>query len=87
MALSAFLRRTPRPKGTHSVLTGWLDQSALRGVLAEIEALGLVVLEVRQMHPREITGIRGRRTLMIASDTAPRHCTSCRSGNHRCFIR
>jgi hypothetical protein len=46
MALSAFLRRTPRPKGTHSVLTGWLDQSALRGVLAEMEALGLVVLEV-----------------------------------------
>jgi len=49
MALSAFPGMTPRQKGTHTVLTGWLDQSALYGVLAEIEALGLVLLEVRQM--------------------------------------
>ena len=33
------------------MLTGWLDQSALYGVLAEMEALGLVLLEVRQMEP------------------------------------
>jgi hypothetical protein len=33
------------------VLTGWLDQSALYGVLAEMEALGLVLLEVCQMEP------------------------------------
>jgi hypothetical protein len=51
MALSAFPRMTPRQKGTHTVLTGWLDQSALYGVLAEMEALGLVLLEVRQMEP------------------------------------
>jgi hypothetical protein len=49
MALSAFPGMTPRQKGTHTVLTGWLDQSALYGVLAELEALGLVLLEVRQM--------------------------------------
>jgi hypothetical protein len=41
------------------VLTGLLDRSALYGVLAEIEALGLELLEVRQLtrHP-EITRIR-----------------------------
>jgi hypothetical protein len=50
-ALSAFPGMTPRQKGTHTVLTGWLDQSALYGVLAEMEALGLVLLEVRQMEP------------------------------------
>jgi len=31
------------------VLTGPLDQSALYGVLGEIEALGLDLLEVRQL--------------------------------------
>jgi hypothetical protein len=33
------------------VLTGLLDRSALYGVLAEIEALGLDLLEVRQLTP------------------------------------
>jgi hypothetical protein len=33
----------------HTVLTGLLDRSALYGVLAEIEALGLDLLEVRQL--------------------------------------
>jgi len=51
MALSAFPGMTPQQKGTHTVLAGWLDQSALYGVLAEMEALGLVLLEVRQMDP------------------------------------
>jgi hypothetical protein len=51
-ALSAFPGMTPRQTGTHMVLTGCVDQSALHGLLAEIEALGLVLLEVRQMHPR-----------------------------------
>ena len=51
MALSAFPGMTPHHKGTHTVLTGWLDQSALYGVLAEMEALGLVLLEVRRMTP------------------------------------
>jgi hypothetical protein len=31
------------------VLTGLLDRSALFGVLAEVEALGLELLEVRQL--------------------------------------
>jgi hypothetical protein len=52
MTLSAFPVMTPQRKGTHTVLTGWLDQSALYGVLAEMEALGLVLLEVRQIEPR-----------------------------------
>jgi hypothetical protein len=51
MVLSAFLGLTPQQKGTHTVLTGWLDQSALYGVLAQMEALGLVLLEVRQAEP------------------------------------
>jgi hypothetical protein len=51
LALSAFPGMTPQRQGTHTVLTGWLDQSALHGVLAEIEALGLVLLEVRQTEP------------------------------------
>jgi hypothetical protein len=33
------------------VLTGHLDRSALYGVLAEIEALGLDLVEVRQLAP------------------------------------
>jgi hypothetical protein len=51
MVLSAFPGMAPRQKDTHTLLTGWLDQSALYGVLAEMEALGLVLLEVRQMEP------------------------------------
>jgi len=34
------------------VLTGLLDQSALYGVLAEIEALGPDVLEIRNLAPQ-----------------------------------
>jgi hypothetical protein len=36
----------------HTVLTGLLDRSALYGVLAEIEALGLDLLDVRKLTPR-----------------------------------
>ena len=49
--LSAFPALAPRRHGAHTVLTGVLDQSALYGVLAEIEALGLDLLEVRQLMP------------------------------------
>jgi hypothetical protein len=39
------------------VLTGLLDRSALYGVLAEIEALGLDLLEIRKLTPdRESPG-------------------------------
>jgi hypothetical protein len=49
--LSAFPALVPRHHGAHTVLTGPLDRSALYGVLAEIEALGLDLLEVRQLTP------------------------------------
>jgi hypothetical protein len=52
-ALSAFPSMVPRTKGGETVLTGWLeDRSALFGVLAQIEALGLDLLEVRQIPAR-----------------------------------
>jgi len=39
--------------GGETVLTGLLeDQSAVFGVLAQIEALGLELLELRQIRPR-----------------------------------
>ena len=47
--LSAFPDMAPHQHGAHTVLTGLLDRSALYGVLAEIEALGLDLLEVRQL--------------------------------------
>ena len=51
MVLSAFPALAPRRHGAHTVLTGMLDRSALYGVLAEIEALGLDLLEVRRVSP------------------------------------
>jgi hypothetical protein len=47
--LSAFPAMMPQRHGADTVLTGLLDQSALFGVLAEVEALGLDLLEVRQL--------------------------------------
>jgi hypothetical protein len=47
--LSAFPALAPQHHGAHTVLTGLLDRSALYGVLAEIDALGLDLLEVRQL--------------------------------------
>jgi hypothetical protein len=47
--LSAFPAMAPHHHGGHTVLTGLLDRSALYGVLAEIEALGLDLLEIRQL--------------------------------------
>jgi hypothetical protein len=49
--LSAFPALASRWHGAHTVLTGQLDQSALYGVLAQIEALALELLEVRQVTP------------------------------------
>jgi hypothetical protein len=50
--LSAFPAMASQRRGAHTVLTGLLDRSALYGVLAEIEALGLDLLEVRQPMPK-----------------------------------
>ena len=49
--LSAFPAMVPQRHGTQTVLTGLLDRSALYGVLAEVEALGLDLVEVRQLRP------------------------------------
>jgi hypothetical protein len=49
--LSAFRALAPRHHGAHTVLTGLLDRSALFGVLAAIEALGLDLLEPRKLTP------------------------------------
>jgi hypothetical protein len=52
-ALSAFPAMVSRRQGTETVLTGLLpDRSALYGVLAEIEALGLELIELRRLLPR-----------------------------------
>lgn len=51
MMLSAFPALMPRWQGAETVLTGILDRSALYGVLAEIDALGLDLLEVRLLDP------------------------------------
>ena len=52
MLLSAFPAMAPHQHGAHTVLTGLLDQSALYGVLAEVEALGLDLLEIRKLAPQ-----------------------------------
>jgi hypothetical protein len=49
--LSAFPAMAPRRQGAETVLTGLLDRSALYGVLAEVEALGLDLVEVRRLSP------------------------------------
>ena len=51
MMLSAFPAMVPQWQGAETVLTGLLDRSALYGMLAEIDALGLDLLEVRQLTP------------------------------------
>jgi hypothetical protein len=49
--LPAFPALALRHHGAHTVLTGLLDQAALYGVLAEIEALGLDLLEIQKLTP------------------------------------
>jgi hypothetical protein len=49
-ALSAFPTMVSEVDGGDTVLTGWLeDRSAVFGVVAQIEALGLELLELRQL--------------------------------------
>ena len=51
---SAFPALRARVDGGNTVLTGVLaDQAALYGVLAEAEALGLELIEVRRLPPGE----------------------------------
>ena len=49
--LSAFPALMSQHHGADTVLTGLLDQSALYGVMAQIEVLGLDLLEIRQLAP------------------------------------
>jgi hypothetical protein len=52
-ALSAFPSMVPASKGGETVLTGLLeDRSAVFGALAQVEGLGLELLEVRRIQPR-----------------------------------
>jgi hypothetical protein len=52
MMRTAFPGLRIQTRGDDTVLTGALpDQAALHGVLAEIEALGLELLEVRRRSP------------------------------------
>jgi hypothetical protein len=49
---SAFAALQARASGGDTILTGPLpDRAALHGVLAQIEALGLELLEVRRLPP------------------------------------
>ena len=58
-ALSAFPSMVAELKGSETELTGLIeDRSALFGVVAQIEALGLELLELRRIASPEITGIR-----------------------------
>ncbi len=51
-ALSAFPTMESEVRGGETVLTGALeDRSALYGVVAQIEALGLELLELRRVGP------------------------------------
>jgi aryl-alcohol dehydrogenase-like predicted oxidoreductase len=61
LVLSAFPAMTSRRHGTHTVLTGLLDRSALYGVLAEIDALGLDLLEVCRLAPERESPESGER--------------------------
>ena len=54
--LTAFPALVPQQQGAETVLTGLLDTAALYGVLAEIEALGLDLLEVRKLSARDSRG-------------------------------
>jgi hypothetical protein len=52
-ALSAFPAMVHHVDGRETVLTGLLtDQAAVFGVIAQIEALGLELIEIRQIRPR-----------------------------------
>ncbi|HET9971111.1 MAG TPA: hypothetical protein VFQ68_22940 [Streptosporangiaceae bacterium] len=50
---SAFPALRARVDGGDTMLTGVADQAALYGVLAEAEALGLELIEVRRLPPDE----------------------------------
>jgi len=62
--MSAFPSMSCELMRSETVLTGWLeDQAAVFGVLAQIEGLGLELLELRQIRASpQIPGTRAQRT-------------------------
>lgn len=53
--LGAFPALEARARGNETVLAGTLpDQAALYGVLAQLEALGLELIEVRRSNPADV---------------------------------
>ena len=55
-ALSAFPAMVHHVDGRETVLTGLLeDRSAVFGVLEQVEALGLELIELRQIRPKRRT--------------------------------
>ena len=73
--LCAFPALAPQHHGAHTAPTGLLDRSALFGVLAEIEAPGPDLLEIRKLtstanHPRPHVGVEAfwtSRSLAVSS--------------------
>jgi hypothetical protein len=59
--LSAFPTLVAQQDGADTVLTGRLDRSALYGVLAGVEALGLDLVEIRQLIPEADVKKGGRK--------------------------
>jgi hypothetical protein len=57
--LSAFPAMAWQRQGPETVLTGVLDRPGLYGLLAEVEALGLDLLEIRQLTPEGRSPQRG----------------------------
>jgi hypothetical protein len=64
----------PSLRGGETVLTGLLkDRSALFGVLAQIEALDLELLEVRQLRPNRRTHEQPRKSPDPGDGGSPDH--------------
>jgi len=76
-ALSAFPAMVSQLEGGETVLTGLLaDRSAVFGVIGEIEALGLDLLELRRLLPRAKSPSSGEAL-------SPDHgCCRPHAGNH-----
>jgi hypothetical protein len=73
--LSAFPEMLSQQQGADTVLTGLLDRSALYGVLAEIEALGLDLVEVRKLTPDRTSTIPIPELLEATGETtSPARC-------------
>jgi hypothetical protein len=77
MLLSAFPAMAWQLQGPETVLTGVLDRPGLYGVLAEIEALGLDLLEVRQLAPEATSPERGDACPPSARLGSAGHCRRC----------